>query len=259
MNNIVKIVFGYPLAALRFLLIILSMVVFMSAYFLTVPVFGNNQERAFRLRRHWLKYVALPVLNIKIEVKGTPPVEGNCLYICNHRSFADPVVILYFIDAFVIAKAEVANYPIINKGAELTGVLWVKRTDKSSRNATRQLMVETLKSGRNILVYPEGTVSTTQKTLPFNPGTCHSAAEEGFKIVPAAIEYRDTSDLWVYHHFVRQVFHQFSKWRVEVKLEFGDPLYGNDGELLKRQAETWINETMTAMQLNWSRAQYFGD
>ncbi|MBK7700798.1 MAG: hypothetical protein IPJ39_19750 [Saprospiraceae bacterium] len=37
----------------------------------------------------------------------------------------------------MIAKAEVAGYPIINKGAELTGVIWVDRNDQSSRTATR--------------------------------------------------------------------------------------------------------------------------
>jgi len=246
------------LAAVRFKLIILSMVIYMSAYFISSPVLGSNQERAFRLRKHWLKYVGLPVLNIHIEVIGNVPEEGNYLYISNHRSFSDPVVILYFIDAFVIAKAEVANYPIINKGAELTGVLWVKRTDKSSRNATRQLMIETLKSGRNVLVYPEGTVATTQKVLPFNPGTFFSAAEERFKILPVAIEYKNTSDLWVYHHFVRQVFHQFSKWKTHARLKFGEPIFGSDGEELKNRAEAWTNESMLELQNNWSKAKFFG-
>lgn len=258
MQNILKIVLGYPLAAVRFIVIILSMAVYMITYYGSSPVYGHNQDRAFRLRRHWLKYVGLPVLNIDIELYGEVPKEGNYLYISNHRSFSDPVVILYYIDAFVIAKAEVANYPVINKGAELTGVLWVKRTEKSSRNATRQLMVETLKTGRNVLVYPEGTVATTQNPLPYNPGTFFSAADEGFKILPVAIEYKNTSDLWVYHHFVRQVFHQFSKWKIYARLKFGEPIYGTDGEVLKARAEKWTQESMLELQKNWSKAKYFG-
>ena len=235
------------------------MVIWMSTYFITAPILGNNQDRAFRLRRHWLKYVGIPILNLKIQVTGQAPQAGNYLYISNHRSFSDPVVLCRYIDAFVIAKAEVAQYPIINKGAELTGVLYVKRTDKSSRSETRKLLVETIKNGRNILVYPEGTVSTTKHTLPFNPGTFHSAAEEGFGVVPVAIEYKDSSDLWFYPKFVRQVFHQFSKWSTHVKLEFGEVIYDNDGDQLRKRSEEWVNTTLDKMQANWATAQYFGE
>jgi 1-acyl-sn-glycerol-3-phosphate acyltransferase len=249
---------GLVLAAIRFIIIILGMILWMLAYFITTPILGNNQDRAFWLRKHYLKYLAIPVLNLRIELVGAPPTEGNFLYISNHRSFADPVVLCRYIDAFVIAKAEVAKYPIINRGAELTGVLYVKRTDKSSRSETRKLMIETIQSGRNILVYPEGTVSTTKRTLPFNPGTFHSAAEHGFNIVPVAIEYRDNSDLWTYHSFVRQVFNQFSKWAIYVKLEFGQPIHTNNGETLVKDVEAWVNDTLLKMQKNWSRAKYTG-
>jgi 1-acyl-sn-glycerol-3-phosphate acyltransferase len=234
------------------------MIVWMLAYFITAPILGNNQDRAFRLRKHYLKYLAIPVLNLRVAIVGSPPTEGNFLYISNHRSFADPVVLCRYIDAFVIAKAEVAKYPIINRGAELTGVLYVKRTDKSSRSETRKLMIETIQTGQNILVYPEGTVSTTKKTLRFNPGTFHSAAEHGINIVPVAIEYRDTSDLWTYPSFVRQVFNQFSKRSVHVKLEFGQPTHTENGEILVQDVENWVNDTLLSMQNNWSRAKYTG-
>jgi 1-acyl-sn-glycerol-3-phosphate acyltransferase len=234
------------------------MVVWMSAYFLTAPFLGNNQDRAFRLRKHYLKYLAIPILNLKVNLVGSPPKEGNFLYISNHRSFADPVVLCRYIDAFVIAKAEVAKYPIINRGAELTGVLYVKRTDKSSRSETRKLMIDTIQSGRNILVYPEGTVGTNKRALPFNPGTFHSAAAHGFNIVPVAIEYKNTSDLWTYPSFVRQVFNQFSKWAIHVKLEFGPPMHHENGEILVQNVETWVNDTLYKMQENWSKAEYTG-
>ena len=84
-----------------------------------------------------------PILNMHVIIEGKPH-DKPALYVCNHRSFADPLAILPYLDAYVIAKAEVASYPIINKGAELTGVLYVKREDSQSRNAVRDKMVKPL-------------------------------------------------------------------------------------------------------------------
>ena len=181
------------------------MAIFLLSYALSSLVFGNTPERAFRLRRRWIKYFALPSLNIKCQVKGKASTTP-ALYVCNHRSFSDPIINCTFLDAYVIAKAEIANYPIINKGAEATGVLWVKRESVKSRNATREKLVETLLRGYNVLVYPEGTVGVTPETLKFSKGTFIEAVKNNIPVVPIALEYRDTKDLWQGTSFFAALF-----------------------------------------------------
>ncbi|MBK8699860.1 MAG: 1-acyl-sn-glycerol-3-phosphate acyltransferase [Saprospiraceae bacterium] len=172
------------------------MIFIMISYAVTMLWRKHSPERAFALRKTWLTYFGHPILNIHVEVSGGP-IQEPALYVSNHRSFADPVILCRYLDAYVIAKAEVASYPVINKGAELTGVLYVKRDDSKSRNEVRDLMVQTIKKGYNVLVYPEGTVGIQSKTLPFKVGSFMEAARNGIPVVPIAIEYRSEKDLWL--------------------------------------------------------------
>ena len=241
------------LAYIRAIVLVLSMFVFLLLYAVSRIVLPHNKETAFALRRRWISWVCLPVLNIKVEVHGKP-VDGAALYVCNHRSLLDPAIISKYLDAFVIAKAEIADYPLINKGAEVTGVIWVRRDSRDSRAATRQAYVDTIRDGYNVLVYPEGTISVDKQSLPFKRGTFNEAAKQGFAVVPMALEYRDASDLWTVHSMLTFFVRQCSKWRIETKLTFGPAIESTDGSVLHDKAETWVNEEMSRMQANWSRA-----
>mgnify|MGYP000225715449 FL=1 len=228
------------------------MALFMLAYGISCIVVPHSKKRALNLRENFLKYIAIPVLNIRITKTGNPH-PGPGLYVCNHRSFTDPMVLCRYLKGFVIAKAEVAGYPIINKGAELTGVIWVDRNDQSSRTATRDKMVETIQSGYNVIVFPEGTVGTQKTTLPFKKGTFLEAAENKIPVTPIAMEFRSPKDLWIKEKFVPQYFYQYSKWKTEVKIHFGDPITHHDGLHLHGLTQQWIDEQIIAMQRDWSQ------
>ena len=241
----------YPLAAIRAILIFMGMVFYMLFYAVSCIFIPHTSNRALKLRAHYLIYYCCPMLNINIEKKGNPLIS-TALYVANHRSFADPIVLCRYVPAFVIAKAEVKSYPVINIGAELTGVIWVNRMDTESRLQTRSKMVEVLQSGFNVLVFPEGTVSLTKNTLPFKKGTFIEAANNAIPVVPVAIEYQSAKDLWIKEKFIPQYFHQFSKWETTVKISFGEPLPGSDGPELYEQAQSWIDNELTVMQHEWS-------
>ena len=241
----------YLLAAIRAILVFGGMVMYMLIYGISCIFNPHTKSRALNLRKHYLTYCCIPILNIKIQKMGFP-IDSPALYVCNHRSFADPIVLCKYLKAFVIAKAEVMNYPIINKGAELTGVIWVDRQDQHSRNHTRSKMVETIQEGYNILVYPEGTVGKDKQTLPFRKGTFKEAALNNITVIPVAIELKSKKDLWLIEKFLPQYFYQFSKWQTEVKLTFGNKLNSVTGEELHEQAYHWINSEIAAMQEGWS-------
>jgi 1-acyl-sn-glycerol-3-phosphate acyltransferase len=229
------------------------MTIFIVLYGLSCIVVPHTKKRALNLRENFLRFICIPVLNIHITKQGEPSVEP-ALYVCNHRSFTDPIVLCRYLKGFVIAKAEVADYPIINKGAELTGVIWVNRNDQQSRTATRDKMVETIKAGYNIIVFPEGTVGKEKTTLPFKKGTFMEAASNNIPVVPVAIEFQSPKDMWIKEKFVPQYFHQYAKWRTDVKLHFGTHFEHQDGVYLQESAQEWIDEQLGHMQKNWSTA-----
>lgn len=248
-------VFWYIIATLRGLGILVTMILFLLGYALTRIFVKHTKRSGLNLRKYWIRHVAYPLLNLKVEVKGKIH-DGPALYVCNHRSFTDPIVISKYLNAFVIAKAEVASYPVINKGAEVTGILYVKRENKDSRVKARKAFVEVIKSGYNILVYPEGTISTNKSPIPFKKGTFFEAASENITVVPVAIEFRNEKDLWTIPNFIGQYFNQFSKWKTEARLSFGPPIQSSDGEQLTSRAYEWIEGELHKLQEDWVQVEW---
>jgi lyso-ornithine lipid O-acyltransferase len=243
------------LSIFRGIVAFLGMIVWMLVYSIGRIFRKHTPERALALRKHFLIWLGYPLLNINVKVEGTAHNEP-AIYVANHRSFADPVVICRYVDAFVIAKAEVANYPIINKGAELTGVLYVKRDNKESRNLVRDMMIETVKKGYNVLVFPEGTVGVNKNSLDFRPGTFFEAAQNNIPIVPIAIEFKSEKDLWLIPNFVKLFLSQFSKWKTEAKLSIGPVLKSEDGEYLRSESKKWVDAKLNEFHSNWTEVDY---
>ena len=226
------------------------MTIWVGSYIISLIFSKHTKARAFNMRRSFSR-IALKILGIHVTFTGEP-IDEPALYVSNHRSFPDPMINCMPINAFVIAKAEVADMPVIGKGAELTGVIYVKREKKSSRSATREKMIEVIKSGYNVLVYPQGTVNTEAVSLPFKKGTFIEAAKHGFPVVPIAMEYQDELDLWYKSHFVKQMFRQFGKRRTNVKMSIGPAMRGDDGIELSERAEQWVNDKIKELNEGWS-------
>ena len=237
---------GYLLAAVRAILAFTSIFLFVGLYIITIPILGNTPVRAFRLRRSWIKWGML-LFGIKIKNIGNP-IDGTALYVSNHLSFTDPIATCLYLNAYVIAKAEVANIPFLSKGAELTGVIYVKRESKESRSNTRQALIDTLNSGKNILVYPEGTVSQDVTLLPYKTGAFKGAIANGYPVVPITIRYRDQKDIWNNTGIVAHFFKQLSHWRTVIIHEFGEPLTGDDGAAVAKMAYDW---TLEKLETEW--------
>lgn len=233
----------FPLAFIRFL----GMALILSAHTLWamsgVGLFGASLPWAMRVRRSAARS-ALWWMRVRIVHIGEPPV-GTFLYIGNHQSYLDPVVTLKFTDAMPVAKAEVENWPVIGRGVKATGVLFVKREHKGSRADTLRSVKKALLNDCSILIYPEGTTTDQPRTLPFRPGAFHVAAEVGVPIVPVAILYGRQSDAWIGDDtFIRHFFGTFGHWETQVRLQFGAPIRGNDGEQLRLECQAAIDQML---------------
>ena len=243
--------FWYFISIIRAVIIIILMVVWMLVYLVSLLFRRHTKTAALALRTHYLKWVAFPFLGFEVEIEGKVH-DIPAMYVSNHRSFSDPLIICRWLRAFVVAKAEVANYPIINKGAELTGVLYVKREEKDSRKNVRKMIIDTIRSGYNILIFPEGTVGTKEKTLDFKKGAFAAVLEEDIPIIPVAIEYKSPKDLWLVNNFVQQFIIMFSKPKTYVRLRIGTPLHCDETDECVRQSQKWIDDQLEDMQRNWS-------
>ncbi len=241
----------YILGSVRVITLAVYTIIQISFLIIDGWINGASVRVKFKHRRIWARN-ALKILGIKIDVVvGEVPSQSG-LVISNHRTLLDPVIQFAYIDAFVIAKAEVANLPIISQGAKLTGIIFVKREKLKSRYAARQKTEELLKEGHNVLVYAEGTTVTTQTTGEFKVGTFGIAANNNIPVIPMAIEYPKEKDYWLAETMTKQIYGQIGAWSTHVKLYIGSPIKNNNTNELLAAVQKEIDHNLLEMQAGWS-------
>jgi 1-acyl-sn-glycerol-3-phosphate acyltransferase len=169
----------------------------------------------------------------------------------------DPVIALRYLYAFVVAKMEVQNYPVLGRGAAVTGVIYVDRSSVESRKETRKKMEERFEANDNILIFPEGTVKPSHLTGQFKIGSFDIAANNNIPIVPISVEYSNRErDYWrlgqpLYMHFLNK----FSKLITKAYVTYNDPIYNKNPWKLLEQTQGVINNNIKNVHPDPSKFQ----
>lgn len=96
--------------------------------------------------------------------------------------------LLFFVLASDEPKGEFAGL-----GLWLNGVIWSDRNNREQRIRAKQLCIDCLKKGCNLLIFPEGTWNLTPASpmLPLSWGVIEIAQQTGAAIAPVALEYEN--------------------------------------------------------------------
>ena len=192
-----------------------------------------------RIRRRWARRL-LPAVGTQIETEGNAP-DFPCLLVGNHRSYLDPIILLRDVDAYPVAKAEVATWPVLGKGARMAGILSLQRENSASRSDILRLIGRRIEAGFQVIIFPEGTTSGLPGTLPFRKGAFQLAARSGFPVVPVAFCFADEKDFWIENEsFLTHAKRRFLEKTIRVKVIYGPTLQGDDADALMEEARGWI-------------------
>lgn len=208
---------------------------------------GRDLQRAMRIRRKWANKVLFKV-GVRIEEEGVIP-QGKGLLVGNHRSYLDPIILLRKVDAWPVAKAEIATWPMIGAGAAMAGILYLRREDAGHRAKVLVMIRQTIDSGYPVILFPEGnTCDIPDKTLPFLTGGFRLAAKHGFEVTPIAFFYPDPRDFWVGEvSFLAHAWQSFGRNEIRVKVCYGPTLQDADGDALLVAAHDWIENKLHAL------------
>lgn len=213
---------------------------------------GHSLKRALQVRKRFCN-VALRVLNTELRIEGSPYDAGPAVFISNHRSYIDPLAALRDIKALPVAKAEVADWPLIGYAARATGIMYVKREDRSSRRSTLVAMERTLEMGFSVLIYPEGTTTREATTLPFKKGAFGLAANQKLPVVPMAISYDNPDAIWDGpESFVSHFLQLFRKKKNHILIRYGEPIEGDTAAELLEKTQNWINAQIVELEQKWT-------
>ena len=119
------------------------------------------------------------------------PKEGRFLFISNHRSMYDPLVVMDRLRDYnisFISKPSNLKIPLAGRIAYAAGYLPIDR--ENDRNALKTILTAADYMKRDlcsIAIYPEGTRSRTNEMLPFHAGSFKTAQRAKVPIVVASV------------------------------------------------------------------------
>ena len=128
----------------------------------------------------------LPALGVDVDIQGhlRPDIP---LWVANHLSWVDSVVLMSLRPMGTIAKGEVTGYPLIGRWAKKSGIHFVDREDATSRAAVLASFRASLQGGRDMLLFPEGTTTRGEKLADFYEGGLRAAFRLGLPAQPLRI------------------------------------------------------------------------
>jgi len=170
----------------------------------------------FKLARFWAKFILFGMgFNYKIEREQIPEKSKSYMFIANHTSMADIMLMLVSVkNPFVfVGKKELANIPLFGFFYKRTCIL-VDRSSERSRKAVFLRAQRRLQSGLSICIFPEGGVPDHKIVLDeFKDGAFRLAINHQIPIVP--ITFADNKKRFSYVFFsggpgkIRVKIHEF--------------------------------------------------
>lgn len=156
----------------------------------------------FKIARVWAKVILIGMgFNYKIAHKQTPEKDKSYMFIANHTSMADIMLMLVSVkNPFVfVGKKELAKIPLFGFFYKRTCIL-VDRNSAKSRQAVFLRAQKRLKTGVSICIFPEGGVPEEHIELDeFKDGAFRLAINHQIPIVP--ITFADNKRRFSYTFF----------------------------------------------------------
>ena len=152
---------------------------------------GNSSARLYHFGLAWAKSL-LKHCHVGTEIHGREKLEAGkpFLILSNHRSHFDPPTLIAVIEDQVhfVAKKELGRVPIFGPTLSALDMVYIDRSDGDGARRSIQRAAEFIKSGRKVLMFPEGTRARKAGLLqPFKKGAFHLALEAKVPLLPVVL------------------------------------------------------------------------
>lgn len=182
--------------------------------------------------------LGLWLLGVKVRTLGIHHRDSqpNGLYVGNHLSYLDVLVISSVLPAGFVTSREIRETPFLGLICEMAGSLFVERRSRANLLGEVAELTEGLKNGLNIAIFPEATSTNGAKILRFKRPLYLAGVQAGANIIPFCLNYRTvggkplttvTRD-WVFWYgdmdFAPHLWALAGSGGVMVELQFLEPL-----------------------------------
>ena len=117
------------------------------------------------------------------------PLADPVLFVANHTSWIDIVLLHSQRAVCFVAKAEIAHWPLVGWLAASGGTIFHRRGNNHSLSAVMQVMVERLRAGRAVAVFPEGGTGHAGVLKVFHARIFQAALDAEVPVQPVALRF----------------------------------------------------------------------
>jgi 1-acyl-sn-glycerol-3-phosphate acyltransferase len=164
---------------------------------LFIPLTFNRQFPLVIARTLFSK-LALQIIGIKLKVKGVENVSKDkpVIFVANHCSHLDIIVLCRSlpVNLHFIGKKELAWVPIVGWYMFIAGHIFIDRSNRKKAVLSLRKAADKIKSGKCVVMYPEGTRTATGEIGGFKKGAFHLALDAEVDVVPVHI--KGTFNVW---------------------------------------------------------------
>ena len=135
--------------------------------------------------------VMIALSGCPVAVAGLEHARGArpAILLANHASYIDVVILMAALplEFRFVAKRGLMRYPLLGTVIQKMGCLTIERADISGQLAGADEVVEALRGGESLFIFPEGSFVALPGLLPFRLGAFRAAVEAGAPVIPVAL------------------------------------------------------------------------
>ena len=173
---------------------------------------------------------------IRHEISGLEnKIEGPCVVVANHQSAWETFFIqITFFPLTTVLKKQLLNIPFFGWGLRVMDPIAIDRSSPSQAlKQVKRVGVERLQSGKNLLIFPEGTRTPIVKLAPFKRSAADIAKAAGVPIIAVA---HDSGHYWRLKKFI--------KHPGTIKVTISKPIYleDKDTKTVMADIQQWVDD-----------------
>ncbi len=234
------------------LLIILSVILYVLSH---LPRTFSGRYYHF-LARFWCRlFVKSLDVDLKLIHKNIQPLPEQFILIANHPSALEDFAVPALFDIYPLAKAGVRDWLVLGRISDYAGTIYVARSSASSRQAAKEALSEAVKSGKNIVIFPEGGCKGARIFEKFHTGAFEISLQTGIPILPVFLQYIDQQAfVWQDEPLVKKLWQIFKSDNNQVNYYVFDAIRSdgfNDRESFAEHAHSlylqWQKEYLDSL------------
>lgn len=151
---------------------------------------SHESDICLRLGRLWSR-LNMAATGLKPVFRGSENLSSSlpCIFLANHQSTMDIWLMLMILpeSARFIAKESLFRVPILGWALTSAGFISIDRSSRTRALKSLDAAAAKIRSGKSVVMFPEGTRSRSGKLAKFKKGAFHLALKSGVPVVPVSL------------------------------------------------------------------------